>query len=132
MKANAGLLSGIAGIITALAALFAVFMSDAGDRADKADNKSDVAYELLKQQAAYTQKDLELIRSAQGKQVDAVNELSQQLAMVQMQLKMMAQIRREPLPQAPAITPPAVKEVTAPLVQKEQRPELPASLDAAL
>lgn len=132
MKDKVGLLSGIAGIITALAALFAVFMSDAGDRADKADNKSDAAYELLKQQAAYTEKDISLIRTSQGKQADAVNDLSQQVAIIKMQMEMIARMRREPLPQAPSITPPAVKEVSAPAVQKEQRPELPASLEEAL
>lgn len=132
MKDKVGLLSGIAGILTAIAALLAVLMSDAGDRADKANDKGDAAYELLKQQASYTQKDLELIRSAQGKQADAVNELSQQVAIIKMQMEMMARIRREVVPQAPAITPPAVKEVSAPAVQKESRPELPASLEEAL
>lgn len=131
MKFNAGILSGVAGIITALAALVAVFVNDASGAAQKADEKSEVAFQLLKQEIAYIAKDYANLRASHAAALETVARVSEQLAVVRAQLEMLgreASARGGSVEAAPAPRP-AVRVSAPPPIQRKA---LPPSLEAAL
>jgi len=137
-REKTAILSGVAGLITAVAALLAVFLNDAGDRADKADNKSDVSFQLLKQQFAYIEKDMEASRQAQNAQIDVLNRLSEEISVLRVRFDILVNDRRNPVP-VPEVPEIRVTEEVMPreedipqLAKPVARSRLPANLDEVI